>query len=117
MDGVGLGSDKSDLRQRKKTLPVTYLLAEARRRTGEAALPRIVDAWYGRQQLAATTEQERELQVLLHDTGAVQFTWVIADAHYREARDVLRALSLYTGRPQVLELRHLLSSVKARRAR
>jgi geranylgeranyl pyrophosphate synthase len=118
MDGVGLGSEKSDLRQRKKTLPVTYLLAEAPRRTGAAALPTIVDAWYGQQQLlGATPERERELQVVLHDTGAVHFTWVIADAHYREAEHALQALSLYTGRPQVLELRHLLSSTKARRAR
>jgi geranylgeranyl pyrophosphate synthase len=117
MDGVRLGSPKSDLRQRKKTLPVAYLLTEVRRRSGAAAIPPIVDAWYQDEQLVQTAEGERELQVLLHDTGALQFTWVVADDHQRKAVEALRALAVYTDRPHVLELRHLLASVQAGRSR
>jgi len=117
MDGVDLGSSKTDLRRRKKTLPVTYLLDEAARRSGVDALPPLVRTWYSDEALCATPERERQLQTLLHDLGALQFTWIVADARHRDAEAALRSLALYTGRPHVLELRRLLTSVKARRGR
>lgn len=117
IDGVDLGSTKSDLRQRKKTLPVAYLLEEAARRTGAAALPPLVNTWYSDDALCATPQREQQLQMLLHDVGALQFTWIVADARHRDAEAALRSLAMYTGRPHVLELRRLLASVKARRGR
>ena len=117
MDGVDLGSAKSDLRQRKKTLPVAYLLAEANRRNGESTLAPLVGAWYGTNREPVTVDGEAALQVLLHDTGALQFAWIVADAHYRNAKQALETLAVYTERPEVRELRRLLARVNARRAR
>lgn len=117
MDGVDLGSTKSDLRERKKTLPVAYLLAEAKRRNSDSDFPPVVSAWYSEDRAAANLDGEPALQRILHDTGALQFAWIIADAHYREAVEALEKLAVYTGRSEVRELRRLLTRVKARRAR
>jgi geranylgeranyl pyrophosphate synthase len=116
LDGVDLGSSKSDLRQRKKTLPVAYLLEEAERRTDGADLLALVKSWYSDDALRSTPDTERQLQTLLHDVGALQFTWIVADARRREGEAALQTLAEYTDRRQVLELRQLLASVKARRA-
>lgn len=104
-------SAKSDLRQRKKTVPVAYVLACARRE----GLTWVMD-WYltppgsdpGAETLVAT---------LIHDMGGLQYTWVLADSYHREARVALEALVQHTQRSEVAELARLLPSVRARRGR
>lgn len=54
---------------------------------------------------------------MIHDLGTVQYTWIVADAHCREALATLRALARATARHQVYALRHLLPRVRLGQSR
>jgi geranylgeranyl pyrophosphate synthase len=100
----------SDLRRRKKTLPIAYTLRCAR----EEDIPH-VRAWYassggpdpaGEQRLAASVQA----------LGGLHYGWVVAEAHRAEALTALRALAQASGRRSVRDLRRLIPATRAQRA-
>lgn len=109
--GVDPGSAErgSDLRRRKKTLPVAFALRCAR----EENLP-VVLAWY-EGAAAPSSEGEVQLAAMLRDLGALHYTWVVADAHRRAALAALEALVQETERLALRRLRRVVPSVRARR--
>jgi geranylgeranyl pyrophosphate synthase len=111
LDGVAAdpGLRKSDLRRHKKTLPVAYLLRCARE---EGIAP--VAEWYGRDGQGADGAAEQRIADLLHDVGALHYTWVVADAHHREARKALDELARLAGPAAARGLSRRLPSVRAR---
>jgi geranylgeranyl diphosphate synthase, type I len=111
LEGVSIDMrpEKSDFRQRKKTLPTAYLIQCAR---GED-IPEI-RAWYDGQ-LPYSAALQQSLATAAHDLGALTYTWVVADIHHRQALDTLTALRELTGRDSVLGLRRILPSVRARK--
>lgn len=112
-DLAGIDPDRlqrgSDLRQRKKTLPVAFALRCAREEGMEPVL-----AWYDRRRPAGMPElDETQLATHMRDLGALHYTWVVADAHRRQAEEALQALASLTGRLEVLKLRRLMPDVEA----
>jgi geranylgeranyl diphosphate synthase, type I len=99
---------KSDLRRRKKTVPVAYLLSCARR----DGLNWVLD-WYTSPP-GSDPNQEPRVAALIHDLGGLQYTWVLADSYHREARVALEALVNHTQSSGLSRLRRLLPSVRAR---
>ena len=100
----------SDLRLRKKTLPVAFALRCARE---EGIAPLL--AWYGDgsdAREAGRGQDEEEIASLIADLGGLEYAGVVADAHRREARAALRRLLRLTGRPAVGVLRHLVPAVR-----
>jgi geranylgeranyl pyrophosphate synthase len=91
----------TDLQRRKKTLPVAYGLRCAR----EEDLADIL-AWY-EQPHQHGESGEWELAKRLSDLGALDYTWIVADAHRREALAALDRLVQITGRRAVWQLRRL----------
>lgn len=108
-DIAGADEGGSDLQRRKKTLPIAYALRCAR----EESL-RDIAAWYGGA-AGAEGAGARQLAAVIRDTGALQYAWVVADVHRREALASLAALAQASGREEVRELRRLVPSVRARR--
>lgn len=106
---VERGARGSDLRRRKKTLPVVYALRCAQ----EEGLSPLL-AWYEAGVPADALDEERVVG-LFRELGAVDYTWVVADAHRREALRALRGLVRATGRPEVRALRRLIPVTSARR--
>lgn len=105
----GTAGRGTDLQRRKKTLPVAFALRCAR----EEGLPHVA-AWY---QGGPTSDADEErLAVTLRDLGALHYTWVVADAHRREALATVRRLVEATGREEVRGLRRLIPTLRARRA-
>ena len=104
-DLVGVTSDASrrgsDLRRRKKTLPMAYLLRCAR----EEGLTDILEIYQRNDSLDARAEQL--LAERIRDLGGLHYTWVIAETHRRAALDVVTALVQQTGRDGVTRLRAL----------
>jgi geranylgeranyl diphosphate synthase type I len=100
----------TDLRRRKKSLPVAYALRCARE---EAILP--VLEWYARPagDAGRPGEEERVVQVM-SDLGALHYAWVVADAHRREALADLRRLEALIGPRGVKRLRRLVPATPAR---
>jgi geranylgeranyl diphosphate synthase, type I len=98
----------SDLRRRKKTLPVAYLLRCAR----EEGLDWVLD--YYRRADPPTLADEQRIATMIHDLGGLHYTWVVADTWRHDALDALRSLAAHTGRDDVMRLRRLLPSVRAR---
>jgi geranylgeranyl diphosphate synthase, type I len=100
--------EKSDLRRRKKTVPVAYTLECARREGLDWLLE-----WY-REPPRSSPDVEAHVAAVMHDLGALQYTWVLADSYHREARTALEALVEQTGRRELGRLSRLLPSVRAR---
>jgi hypothetical protein len=71
--------------------------------------------WYGAPAGTRPTE-EPAVATVLHDLGALHYTWVLADSYYREAQAALDVLVDVTRRPELKRLKRLLPSVRARRS-
>ena len=109
-DLVGIDGDNprrgSDLRRRKKTLPVAYALRCAQEEGNSAIL-----GWYqGTPSLAVRTEDDVAAQI--REIGGLHYGWVVADVHRREALSALRTLARAAGRPQVTRLRRLVPAMR-----
>jgi geranylgeranyl diphosphate synthase, type I len=98
----------SDIRRRKKTLPVAYLLRCAR----EEGLDWVLE--YYQRDDAPTLADEQRIATMIHDLGGLHYTWVVADTWRHEAIDALGRLAAHTGREDVMRLRRLLPSTRAR---
>lgn len=113
-DLAGINSENptrgSDLRRKKKTLPVTYALRCAQEEGVEQLL-----AWYqGIPNGDTTTEQD--IASIIRELGGLHYGWVVADTHRREALALLGALAYTTGRTEVHQLRHLVPVADSRPA-
>jgi geranylgeranyl diphosphate synthase, type I len=97
----------SDLRRRKKTLPVAFLLRCAE----EERMHDVLDL-YARPE-PPSPEEEQRLAVLIHDLGALHFAWTVADAWRHEALATLASLEATT-RVDAARFRRLIPSVRAR---
>jgi len=100
----------SDLRRRKKTLPVVYALRCAQ----EPALP-TVRATY--RDTSGNRGDEEQLARAIHDLGGIHYALVVADVHRREALAAVAALARTTGRPEAHRLRRLIPPVQFPRSR
>ncbi|CCF86038.1 polyprenyl synthetase family protein [Nitrolancea hollandica] len=98
----------SDLRRKKKTLPVAYSLRCAR----EEGVADILE-WYQESTLWSRRGEER-IAATIHDLGALHFTWVVAETHRQEALTALRTLGKITGRSEVMRLRSLVPALRMR---
>lgn len=101
----------SDLRRGKKTLPIAYALRCAR----DEGLPHI-EEWF-RQSARPGAADEAQLLAAIRDLGALHYTWVVADAHRREALDTLDTLAHRTGRDEVRRLSRLVPPVRLQSVR
>lgn len=99
----------SDLRLRKKTLPVAYALRCAAEEGISALLT------WSTSTTPITSADEQQIAITICNLGALHYTWIIADAHRREALSVVRQLAQTTQRQQVAHLRRLIPKVRARR--
>jgi len=99
----------SDLRLRKKTLPVAYAL----RCAAEEGLSELLT--WGTSTTPLTPADEQQIATTICDLAALHYTWIIADAHRREALSALRKLVQTTQRQHVAHLRRLVPNVRARR--
>jgi geranylgeranyl pyrophosphate synthase len=112
LGGVDVGSgNKTDFRARTKTAPVAYLL-----RSAAEAHHQVVLDWYANPDLDDPA-RERELAILAHDLGAMDFAWILADTHRREAVAALKRAADELNSPELLELMPLLPSVRGRPVR
>jgi geranylgeranyl pyrophosphate synthase len=111
--GVDIGETEttSDLRRRKKTLPVAFLLRCAR----QEGLTAVLDWSRGTGPCGPYADQH--IATLIHDLGGLHYTWTVADAHHREARALLGELAEVASRQEVFALERLLPSARARPAR
>jgi geranylgeranyl diphosphate synthase, type I len=100
--------NKTDFRARTKTAPVAYLL-----RSAAEDNHRVVLDWYANSDLDDPVH-ERELAVLARDLGAMDFAWILADTHRREAVAALKGAAVELKKPELLELMTLLPSVRGR---
>jgi geranylgeranyl diphosphate synthase type I len=98
----------TDVRRRKKTLPVAFGLRCAR----EEGLADVLE-WYRRPE-RTDAASERDLAKRLNELGAMDFTWIVADAHRREALGTLDRLARATGRKSVWRLRRLIPNLGER---
>lgn len=106
-DDSGRGSD---LRLRKKTLPVVYALQCAR----EEGIAPLLD-WYSAAAQAlggASPGDEEAIVALVHDLGGMEYAGVVAALHRQEARVALRRLLRLSGQPAVGRLRRLIPAVR-----
>jgi geranylgeranyl pyrophosphate synthase len=93
---------KGDIRRGKRTLPIAYALQcalEEDKTEMVAALG--ADA-------ALSTEDENVLVERMHDLGAQQYTWTVAQAQRHQALTALRTLADVSAEPAVMRLRHLI---------
>jgi geranylgeranyl diphosphate synthase type I len=101
---------KSDLQQRKKTLPVAFALRCAQ----EDGLLQILD-WYATRDVRSADE-EQALVVAFHELGAQQYTWAVADIHRRQALAALKTLERVTSCQDVRSLRFFIPTIKSKAA-
>lgn len=103
----------SDLRLRKKTLPVAYALRCAHDE-GIAALRE----WYDRPRQPSqgcgggNGRDEQAIAELIRDLGGLHYSWIVATAHRREAITALDQLARISGQPQLHSLRRLVPPVR-----
>lgn len=107
VNDVGGVISGSDLRRRKKTLPIAYALRCAR----EEGIPDILTWYEGTTVLSGA--DERRLSEVIRELGALHYASVVADAHRREALSLVSRLARATGRGQVGKLRWLVPKVWA----
>jgi geranylgeranyl pyrophosphate synthase len=104
-----VGSDatrrKGDIRRGKRTLPIAYALHYAREEARHEAVAWLTGA------TPMSAEDEQVLVERMHDLGAQQYAWTVAQAHRHEALAALRALAQVTERPAVVRLRRLIPGV------
>lgn len=114
-DLVGVEYDSrergSDLRRKKKTLPIAYALHCAH----DEGISEIL-AWYQAAPPLSNRDEEH-LAMTLRDLGALHYTWVVADTHRRQALAIVRELAQATGREEVYGLQRLVPTVRSRRTR
>lgn len=91
----------SDLRRRKMTLPIAFGLRCAE----EGSAPPILARYRCGETLGEA--EEWELAAALRDLGALHYTWIVVEAHRREALDLLPELARCAGSDQVRHLRRL----------
>lgn len=102
----------SDIRRRKKTLPVVYALRCAR----EEGYTNLL-AWYqgmpehdtGAESCATA---EHDIAVMIRELGGLHYGWVLAEAHRREALAALGALACVTKRVEVYALQRLVPTAQ-----
>lgn len=111
--GISPSADRraSDLRRRKKTLPVAYALRCA---TDEGH--HIVRDWY-RPDAAVNDRDEMLLAETIRDLGALHLTLVVANVEKRQAEAVIQNLVARTKNHAILRLRHLIPAVSALESR
>jgi geranylgeranyl pyrophosphate synthase len=109
LGGVDIASgNKTDFRARTKTPPVAFLIRSAAEEHKQVVLD-----WYADTDLEDPA-RERELAILAHDLGAMDFAWILADTHRREAVAALKHAADELNSPELLELMPLLPSVRGR---
>lgn len=105
-DLAGINSESSsrgsDLKQKKKTLPVVYALRCAREEGTTQLL-----AWYQNVPTHGVVT-EQDIASMIRDIGGLHYGWVIADTHRQEALAALETLAHATGRSEVHTLRRLI---------
>jgi geranylgeranyl diphosphate synthase type I len=99
----------TDLRLRKKTLPIAYAVRHAR----ELDCAPVVN-WADSAHISSSFD-EGEVVSAMEQLGALHFAWVVADAHRREALSGVNRLVELTGRPEVASLRKLVPRLPAAR--
>jgi geranylgeranyl pyrophosphate synthase len=111
-DLAGINSENptrgSDLRRKKKTLPVVYALRSAQEEGTTSLL-----AWY-QGTPAPDSDAEQDIASMIRELGGLHYGWVVADTHRREALGVLGALAHATGRTEVHQLRQLVPVARPR---
>lgn len=98
----------SDLRLRKKTLPIAFALRCAQ----EEGLPDII-SWFATTGALDDAEEAR-LASAIHDLGALHYTWVVVDAHRQRALELLQELGRLSG-CNVQGLRRTIPAAHSRR--
>lgn len=98
----------TDLRRRKKTLPVAFALRCGRQENLES-----VQAWALRGGEPNARDDEQMARAI-RDLGGLHFGWVVAETHRREALAALGDLERSAGRAEVRELCHLIPPVSFR---
>lgn len=101
----------SDLRRKKKTLPIAYAL----RCASEEDLSAVLN--WSHSTTPLSNQEATHLALIMRDLGALHYTWVVADTHRREALAVVQELVKLTERHDVYGLRQLIPAVRARRTR
>jgi geranylgeranyl pyrophosphate synthase len=96
----------SDVRRRKKSLPIAYALKCARDEQIEPLLE------WERAGAEDALALEPAVARLIHDLGALHYTWVVAELHRQEAIGALEELSRLTGRPAVTRLQRLIPRMR-----
>lgn len=95
---------KGDVREGKRTLPIAFAI--------RSALENGLDDM--RSQLAGEAAYDEDaLLERMHDLGAQQYTWTVAEAHRQEALKAVRGLADVSARPSVARLRTLIPRVAA----
>ena len=100
---------RSDLQNRKKTLPVAFALRHSR----ESNDGSFTGHYRHRADVDLATEQF--LASYIRDCGGLHYAWVVADAHRHEGMAVLKRIEQVTGRPEVRALRRLMPALRQRR--
>lgn len=98
----------SDLRRKKKTLPVAFSL-----RCAQQERPIKVLNWYQESGLSSQ-DNGAPLAATIRDLGALHYTWVVAEAHRQEAMIALQTLGSMTGRREVRRLRRVVPALRIR---
>ncbi len=113
-DLTGLDSTSScrgsDLRRKKKTLPVAYAL-----RCAAAEGNTLILDWY-RAPHVPNAEEEQAVVAALGEMGALHYGWVLAHTYRQQAFHALRTLAQVSGCGEVYRLRRLVPSVSGRPA-
>lgn len=111
-DLAGIAPDAAqrgtDLRRKKKTLPITYAL---RCFEDEGIIDFL--SWYHDGGALNAWDEER-LAALARDLGAIHYTRVVADSHRREALATLRRLVQVTGKEKLYQLRRVVPVIRRR---
>jgi geranylgeranyl diphosphate synthase type I len=114
--GIDPGQNRStDLRRRKKTLPVAFALRCAHDEDIVA-----LREWYARPpqpcgDSGSSDREEQAIAELIRDLGGVQYTWLVASAHRREALAALDRLARDFKQTRFRSLRRLVPTVRLQR--
>lgn len=111
IEGVDPNADylSSDIRLRKKTLPIAYAIACATEEDITA-----IRTW-AEGTTALTHAEAKHLAALIYELGGIHYTWVVADTHRHEALTLVDTIATQTGRDELRELHRLIPTIQARR--